>query len=55
VTESVVFLTSPGTCFDVIETTDFLSPFGFPANFDEFGVLDHHCMHNPQEGFVRWE
>jgi hypothetical protein len=51
-TESVVFLTCPCACFDVIETSDVFSPFAFCTHFDEFGVLDHHSMYNSEESLI---
>jgi len=51
-TESVMFLTRPGTCFDIIETSHIFSPRGFMTDFDEFRVLNHHCMYDSQKGFV---
>jgi hypothetical protein len=52
-TESVVFLTCPRTRFDIIKTADVFSPFRFLANLDEFGVLNHHRMHDPKKRFIR--
>jgi hypothetical protein len=54
-TESVVFLTCPSARFDVIKTADVFSPFRFPANLDEFGVLNHHRMHDSEKRFIRGE
>ena len=54
-TESVMFLTCPSTGFDIIETSHISSPFSFGTDFDEFGVLHHHCMYNSKERFIRWE
>jgi hypothetical protein len=55
VTEAIMFLTCPCTCFDIIETSYVLAPGYLLAHFDEFGVLHHHGMHNTQEGFVGGE
>lgn len=55
VTESIVFLTCPRTRFDIIKTANVFSPFRFLANLDEFGVLNHHRMDNPEKRFIRGE
>jgi hypothetical protein len=52
VTETVVFLTGPGTCLDVIETSDWTAPTCFLTHFDEFRILHHHGVHDSKEGFI---
>jgi hypothetical protein len=54
-TEPVMFLTCPGTSFDVIETSDILSPGTLMTDFDELRVLNHHGMHDSQKCLVGGE
>ena len=54
-TESVMFLTCPGTGFDIVERSHVFSPGTFVTDFDKLGVLNHHRMHDSQERFIRRE
>src|SRR5271163_371353 len=54
-TESIVFLTSPSRCFDIVERSNIFAPFTFMCHLDEFRILHHHSMYNSKESLVRWE
>ena len=53
--EPVVFLTSPGGRFDVVERTNILTPRGFMCHLDKLAVLHHHGVHDTEERFVTRE
>ena len=53
--EPVVFLTSPGGGFEVVEGGIREPEVGLLGYLDELGVLDHHGLRDADKGFVRRE
>ena len=47
--ETVVFLSRPGRCFNVVDRSTWSAPAGFEADFHELAVLNHHGSHDAQE------
>ena len=53
--ETVVLLTSPGRCLEVVERGIRGTEVGLFRHLYELGILDHHCLCNSDEGLVRRE
>lgn len=53
--EPVMFLASPCRRLDVVQGAYWLAPRSFGGHFGELGVLDHHGVHDAEEGFVAGE
>lgn len=53
--ESIVLLSSPGTCLDIVDGRKICSPGSLSRHLVEFAVLNHHGVNYTQKTLVTGE